>query len=67
MYSLEERLLAVKTYYEMGKNAKATVRRLGYPDESNISRWVKEYERVKTFTSIGCATASIQMPKSKQQ
>lgn len=45
MYSLEERLLAVKTYYEMGKNAKATVRRLGYPDESNISRWVKEYER----------------------
>ncbi len=44
MYSLEERLLAVKTYYEMGRNAKATVRRLGYPDESNISRWVKEYE-----------------------
>ncbi len=30
MYSLEERLLAVKTYYEIGKNAKATVRRLGY-------------------------------------
>ena len=45
MYSLEERLLAIRTYYEMGKNAKATVRRLGYPDESNISRWVKEYER----------------------
>ena len=45
MYSLEERLLAVKTYYEMGRNAKATVRRLGYPDESNISHWVKEYER----------------------
>lgn len=45
MYSLEERLLAVRTYYEMGKNAKATVRRLGYPDESNLSHWVKEYER----------------------
>ena len=45
MYSLEERLLAVKTYYEMGRNAKATVRRLGYPDETNITRWVKEYER----------------------
>ena len=45
MYSLEERLLAVKTYYEMGKNAKATVRRLGYPDETNLAHWVKEYER----------------------
>ena len=45
MYSLEKRLLAVKTYYEMGRNAKTTVRRLGYPDESNISRRVKEYER----------------------
>ena len=45
MYSLEERQIAVNTYYELGKNAKATVRRLGYPDESNLSRWVKEYER----------------------
>ena len=45
MYSLEERLLAVKTYYEMGRSAKATVRRLGYPDESNLYHWVKEYER----------------------
>ena len=45
MYSLEERLLAVKTYYEMGRNAKATVRRLGYPDETSIAHWVKEYER----------------------
>ena len=45
MYSLEERLLAVKTYYEIGKNAKATVRRLGYPDETQIARWVREYEQ----------------------
>ena len=45
MYSLEERLLAVKTYYEMGRDAKATVRRLGYPDETNIARWAKKYER----------------------
>lgn len=45
MYSLEERLLAVKTYYEMGCSARATVRRLGYPDESNLYHWVKEYER----------------------
>lgn len=45
MYSLEERLLAVKTYYEMGRSAKATVHRLGYPDESNLYHWVKEYDR----------------------
>ena len=43
MYSLEERQIAVNTYYELGKNAKATVRRLGYPDESNLSRWVKAW------------------------
>lgn len=40
MYSLEERLLAVKTYYEIGRSARATVRRLGYPDESNLYHWV---------------------------
>lgn len=45
MYTLEERLLAVNTYYKMGQNATATVRRLGYPDVSNLTRWVKEYER----------------------
>lgn len=45
MYTLEERLLAVNTYYKMGQNATATVRRLGYPDVSNLTHWVKEYER----------------------
>ena len=44
MYSLEERITAVKTYYALGKSAAATVRRLGYPDESNLYHWIKEYE-----------------------
>ena len=42
MYTLEERLLAVNTYYEMGRSATA---RLGYPGASNLTRWVKEHER----------------------
>ncbi len=45
MYSLEECLLAVKTYYDLGRSAQAIVRRLGYPDGSNLYRWVREYER----------------------
>ncbi len=45
MYTLEERLLAIKTYYETGRNSKATIRRLGYPDKTNLYRWLKEYER----------------------
>ena len=49
MYTLEERLLAVNTYYKMGRNATATVRRLGYPDVSNLTRWVKEYEREQSL------------------
>ena len=45
MYTLEERLLAIKTYYAMGKSYKATLQQLGYPDKTNLYRWLKEYER----------------------
>ena len=61
MYSLEERLLAVKTYYEMGIADWVIQMNRTFPVG------IKSTKEIKNFTSIGCATASIQMPKSKQQ
>ena len=57
MYSCEERIRAIKFYINCGYNAAYTVRKLGYPDVSQIPRWYKEYinnkdlhkERVKWF------------------
>ena len=57
MYSYEERIRAIKFYINCGYNAAYTVRKLGYPDVSQIPRWYKEYinnkdlhkERVKWF------------------
>ena len=43
MYSYEERIRAIKFYINCGYNAAYTVRKLGYPDESQIPRWYKEY------------------------
>lgn len=45
MYSLEDRLRAVKHYFKLGSNAALTVRRLGYPDVSMLAHWVDEYQR----------------------
>ena len=67
MYSLEERLLAIKTYYEMGRNAKSTVRRLGYPDESNISRWIKEYEKDQNLHEHRVRYHGLVLPVSMQK
>lgn len=36
MYSYEERIRAIKFYINCGYNAAYTVRKLGYPDESQI-------------------------------
>lgn len=43
MYSYEERIRAIKFYINCGYNAAYTVRKLGYPDVSQIPRWYKEY------------------------
>lgn len=45
MYSQEKRLMAVKLYFELDKNAALTVRRLGYPDVTTLTYWVDEYQR----------------------
>lgn len=45
MYSLEDRLRAVKLYFDLGQNAALTVRRLGYPDVTSLAHWVDEYRR----------------------
>lgn len=45
MYSLEDRLRAVKLYFDLGENAALTVRRLGYPDVTSLAHWVDEYRR----------------------
>ena len=57
MYSYEERIRAIKFYINCGYNAAYTVRKLGYPDVTQIPRWYKEYinnndlhkERTKWF------------------
>jgi len=43
MYSYEDRIRAVKFYINCGYNAKYTVRKLGYPDETNLKHWYREY------------------------
>ena len=57
MYSYEERIRAIKFYINCGYNAAYTVRKLGYPNVTQIPRWYKEYisnndlhkERTKWF------------------
>lgn len=43
MYSYEDRIRAVKFYINCGYNAAYTVRKLGYPDASNLKHWYREY------------------------
>ncbi len=43
MYSYEERIRAIKFYINCGYNAAYTVRKLGYPDVTQLPRWYKEY------------------------
>lgn len=45
MYSYEDRIRAVKFYINCGYNAAYTVRKLGYPDVTQIVRWYREYSR----------------------
>ena len=45
MYSFEQRLKAVKLYFDLGQNAALKVRRLGYPDVTSLAHWVDEYQR----------------------
>ena len=45
MYSYEDRIRAVKFYINCGYNAAYTVRKLGYPDVTQIARWYREYSR----------------------
>lgn len=39
MYSYEDRIRAVKFYINCGYNAAYTVRKLGYPDVTNLKHW----------------------------
>lgn len=43
MYSYEDRMRAIKFYIDCGFNAAYTVRKLGYPNAAQISRWYSEY------------------------
>ncbi len=43
MYSYEDRIYAVKFYINCGYNAAYTVRKLGYPDVTNLKHWYREY------------------------
>ena len=45
MYSYEERIRAVEFYINCGYNAAYTVRKLGYPDVTQLARWYREYSR----------------------
>ena len=45
MYSYEERIRAVKFYINCGYNAAYTVRKLGYPDATNLKHWYREYTK----------------------
>jgi len=51
MYTHEERLNAVKLYFEIGNNAALTVKRLGYPDVTTLAHWVDEYQRTNSLHS----------------
>ena len=44
MYSLEERIKAVKHYIKYDLSVAATIRELGYPSRSMLIRWYKEYK-----------------------
>lgn len=45
MYSYEDRIRAVKFYINCGYNAAYTVRKLGYPDATNLKHWYREYSQ----------------------
>ena len=45
MYSYEDRIRAVQFYINCGYNAAYTVRKLGYPDVTNIKHWYREYSQ----------------------
>ena len=44
MFSYEERMLAVKTYYKFNKNLIALYNELGYPYPNALRGWINEYE-----------------------
>lgn len=44
MFSYEERMLAVKTYYKFNKNLIALYNELGYPSPNALREWINEYE-----------------------
>ena len=43
MYSYEDRIRAVKFYINCRYNATYTVRKLGYPDATNLKHWYRVY------------------------
>jgi transposase-like protein len=44
MYSYEDRLRAVRLYIKLGKRVGLTIRQLGYPTESALKGWYREYK-----------------------
>lgn len=44
MFSYEDRMLAVKTYYKCNKNLIAVYNELGYPSPNALRGWINEYE-----------------------
>ena len=64
MYSLEERLLAVKTCYEMGKMQKQPFVDWVIQMNRTFPVGLKSTKEITAFTNIGCATASIQTARS---
>ena len=44
MFSYEDRMFAVKTYYKCNKNIIAVDKELGYPSPNALRGWINEYE-----------------------
>lgn len=44
MYSIEDRMKAIKLYKAYGCCARAVIRELGYPSRNRLAMWYKEYQ-----------------------
>lgn len=44
MYSYEDRVRAVKLYFELGRRLRLTLLKLGYPTKNSLIAWVREFE-----------------------
>ena len=49
MYSLDDKIKAVKLYIKYGKSAEAVIRELGYPNRHSLVYRYKEYVKTNLF------------------